>query len=335
MGRRDIYILVLGSIFLWGVLGFILPIASAAPYKVLVVMSYEKEYPWCGEIREGIDSVLAETSEITYFYMNTKTDLEGGPQKAKEAYALYQELQPDGLITADDNAQAMFVVPYLRDKVEKPVMFCGVNAAPEQYGYPASNVSGILERAHINESIILTQQLVPFSKTIGYILKDTPTAQGVIDQIERESPAYSAESLEIKLPKTMKEAVDMVKELKEHADILYMSNLQGLPDDNGMPLQEKEIIPVLVKIFGKPTIGDDAYRVRYGALCAVVKSGQEQGAKAAEMLLHAMQGTPVSEIPITQNKFGRRLININTMKSLNIKPKAAVIRGAELVNVEK
>ena len=46
--------------------------AASAKFKVLVVMSYEEDNPWVKEIREGIDSVLKESSEITYFYMNTK-----------------------------------------------------------------------------------------------------------------------------------------------------------------------------------------------------------------------------------------------------------------------
>ena len=69
----------------------------------------------------------------------------------------------------------------------------------------------------------------------------------------------------------------------------------------------------------------------YGTLCAVIQSGKEQGHTAAEMLLNAMKETPVADIPITRNKFGRRLINVDTMKALNIAPKPIVIRNAELV----
>ena len=140
---------------------------QAAEFKVLVVMSYEQMNPWCVEIKDGIDSALGNRCEVTYFYMDTKVNLEGGVQKAKEAYSLFKDLQPDGVITVDDNAQSMFVLQYLNDKAKTPVMFCGVNAEPEKYGYPASNVSGILERAHVNESIALAKQLVPSIKTIA------------------------------------------------------------------------------------------------------------------------------------------------------------------------
>ena len=43
-------------------------------------------------------------TELHYFYMDTKTDINGGPSRGKESFALVEELKPDGIITADDNA---------------------------------------------------------------------------------------------------------------------------------------------------------------------------------------------------------------------------------------
>jgi len=51
-------------------------------FNVLVVMSYEENNPWCMEIKEGIDSVLAASCDMKYVYMDTKKDPQGGPKKA-------------------------------------------------------------------------------------------------------------------------------------------------------------------------------------------------------------------------------------------------------------
>ena len=120
-------------------------------FKVLVVFSYEQDYLWEVEIREEIEKVFSPYADLTFFYMNTKVALENGSEKAVEAFSLYQQLQPDGVIAVDDNAQSLFVVPYLKNRVSTPVIFCGVNADPKAYGYPAENVSGILERYHFEE----------------------------------------------------------------------------------------------------------------------------------------------------------------------------------------
>jgi ABC-type uncharacterized transport system substrate-binding protein len=308
---------------------------QAAKFKVLVVMSYEKNNPWCLEIKEGIESALEDTSEITYIYMDTKINLEGGMQKAKEAYALYRKLQPDGVITADDNAQWLFVLPYLKDKVDTPVMFCGVNADAQNYGYPASNVSGILERAHIGESIAFVKQLVPSIKTVGFLAKYSPSGKALLQQVENESDTYPAKFITFKLPSTLKELVTAGEELKESSDVLFIESLEGIPDEAGHPLDMKEIMRITTTIFEKPIIGANQYHIKQGALCAVIKTGQEQGRTAAQMLLKAMRGTPVSEIPVTRNYKGRRVINVTVMEALGIEPKPIVLIGAKLVRTEK
>jgi len=329
------YRVLIGLMMVWNFMGMFVPAIEAASCKVLVVMSYEEINPWCIEIKEGIDSALANTCELTYFYMNTKVSLEGGKEKAKEAYSLFQELQPDGVITADDNAQWMFVLPYLKDKVNMPVMFCGVNAEAEKYGYPASNVSGTLERGHARESIAFAKQLLPSIKTVGFLAKESPSGRALLRQVKSESDTYPAKFITFELVKAVKELVAAGKKLKEQCDVIYMDSMEGIFDDKGKPLDNKEITNVLKKVFDKPIIGANYYHVKEGALCAVVKTGQEQGRTAAEMLLKAMQGTSVAEIPITRNYKGRRVINVTVMETLGIKPRPIVLLGAKLVRTEK
>ncbi|WP_186441320.1 ABC transporter substrate-binding protein [Desulfamplus magnetovallimortis] len=308
----------------------------AAPFKVLVVMSYEEEFPWCGEVREGIDAVLSQSGEIRYFYMNTKSDLAGGAKKAEEAYSVYLKLQADGVIAVDDNAQSMFVVPYLKDKVATPVMFCGVNAEPEKYGYPAVNVSGILERPHFGESFAFAQQLVPSIKNVGFIIKDSPTGQAHFSQIQREAGSYPVTLSGFMMPRTVAEIVSMTCELRETSDALLVAALAGVLDESGKPVSEKEGVKIALDIFGnKPVIGAESYTVNYGALCTVVRTGQEQGETSARMLLKAIKGTPLSLLPITQNYKGKRIINATVMKALGIKPRPEILRGAELVRTEE
>ena len=331
MLRNKRYYFAVGLAMAWSLFGGVVQAGDANLCKVLVVMSYEEDNPWCIEIREGIDSVLADTCKISYLYMDTKKNFKGGNRKAMEAYALYQDFQPDGVITADDNAQWMFVVPYLKDKVDTPVMFCGVNAEAEKYGFPASNVSGTLERGHIGASISFAKQLFPSLKTVGFIAKDSPSGKALLKQVKIESDTYPAQFITFKMPRTEKDLVAAGEELKKRCDVVFMDSINGIPDEKGKPLSIKEITDILTKVFGKPIIGANRYHVQQGALCAVVKTGQEQGRTAAEMLLKAMQGTPISEIQVTKNKIGKRMINVTVLKSLGIQPKRRALIGTELV----
>jgi ABC-type uncharacterized transport system substrate-binding protein len=323
------------SLVIIGLIGMIPQMSKAAGCKVLVVMSYHAEMDWVQMMSEGINATLAGECEVKYFYLDTRRDFDGGPAKAQEAYALYGEWQPDGVIAADDNAQEMFVVPYLKDQVSTPVMFCGVNADPAKYGYPASNVSGILERMHIKESIAFLQQLVPTIKTVGYLAGDNSTAHSDQQQVQAEADTYPVESLPFHFVDTLEGALAAAKELSTQCDAAYIEHLVGIKDQDGEPMDEEEVVPLLVEAFGKPTFSANVFMIEYGILCAVVKTGQEQGRTVSEMLLQAMQGTLVSDIPITQNQYGRRILNVTTLKALGIKPKPKAIRGVELVKTQE
>lgn len=307
---------------------------EAAQYKVLVVMSYEEDFLWCQEIKSGIDSILGVQNEVRYFYMDTKTHPEGGTQKAQEAYAVYQEFQPDGVIAVDDNAQSLFVVPYLKDKVTTPVMFTGVNAEPEKYGYPASNVSGIVEREHFKESFVLAQRLVPTAKTFAIVLPNDSTGKGILAQIENENDQYPLALTAAKIANTYEELLEIVEALTPTTDVLFYITFEGLPNRHGEAMLDEAILPAVAEKFGKPILTDARFRIMLGALCAVIKTEKELGTTASQMLLNAMQGTPVSEIPIAQNQFGRRIINVTVIKALGITPPPDVLRGAELVTTQ-
>ncbi len=305
--------------------------AGAAAYRVLVVMSYHETQPLEAEIRKGIESVLQDKAEFFYAYLDTKYNPHRGGEKAARAYALYRELRPDGVIAADDDAQALFVVPYLRNRVTTPVMFCGVNAEPERYGYPARNVSGILERSHISESIAFLQQLVPSVKRIAFMAPDDTMGRIYKRQVEKEARSYSATSLPVRLVKTLDEATSTTQELRQQSDALLLLSMASIRDAAHNHPDDRQIFSTLSRQYGKPVIGTTDYTIRHGLLCAVVNSGREQGATAARMLLRAMGGTSVSRIPLTSNYEGKRMINVTVMKSLGIRPRPIALRGVELV----
>ena len=310
---------------------FNLTVIEAAAYRILVVMSYEAENPWCIQIKEGIDSVLAAGSDIKYFYMDTKKSFKGGALKAKEAYAIYRQFRPDGVIAADDNAQSLFVVPFLKNKVKTPVMFCAVNAEPATYGYPASNVSGILERNFISESIAFAKQLSPSIKTVGFLTKDSPSGRAIQKQVESESDTYVLQYTGFKSVKTLKETYAALDAVKVTSDALFIAATNGILDGDGRALDNAQVTRIVAKYYGKPLIGANDFHVKFGVLCAVVKSGNVQGRTSAEMLLKALNGMPVSKIPITVNRYGKRMLNVTVMKALGIRPKRRVLVGTELV----
>ncbi|HOP39946.1 MAG TPA: ABC transporter substrate binding protein [Geobacteraceae bacterium] len=308
---------------------------AAGRYKILVVMSYHQEMPWEREIRKGIEKTLGTSCETRFYYLNAKNYFSGGRASAREAWRICRDFHPDGIIAADDDAQSLFVLPYLKDKVRTPVVFCGINSDAATYGYPASNVTGILERAHFRESISFLQQLEPGIKSFGFMTCMNSTGRGYAEQIQRESASYPMVAYSIKFVENLDEAVVVAADWKNRHDALFLIAMEGLRSHDGKPLAEKESFSIISRAFGKPVLGINEFNVREGLLCTVAKTGEEQGATAASMLLKVLGGAPVSSLPVTRNMHGKRILNISVMKSLGISPPPVFLVGTELVQTEK
>ncbi len=311
------------------------PVLAEERYKVLVVFSYEQDYLWESEIREEIEKILSPFADLSFFYMNTKIALEKGSDKAAEAFALYQKIQPDGVIVGDDNAQSLFVVPYLKNRVSTPVIFCGVNAEPEAYGYPANNVSGILERYHFEEGLSLNRQIVGKTETFAIMVNESPLADLIDRQLTAERDELSAKLIAFLRPKTLTQAVNMAQNIRDKVDLLMLMTLKGIVDNEGRPVNDGESLPAVVEAFNKPITATADFVVQYGALSGVLASGQEQGQQAATMLLSAMRGVPMDQLSVTRNYRGKRIINVSAAKKLGIVLNPMVLRGAKLVRSEK
>jgi len=305
--------------------------AAATPFKVLVVMSYEENNPWVREIREGIDGVLASQAQITYFHMNTKVDPRGGPRRGEEAAAVFASLKPDGVITVDDDAQSMFVVPFLKDRTTVPVMFNGVNAQPSRYGFPNAHVSGVLERAHVRESLAFVKQLVPSVQSACFMTNDVPPGHALRAQVESERADYPLRAGPFHHVATTAELARVTRELPRSCDVLFVDSLEGITDDSKAPLNHAQVMKLIRAQFKGPILAGNRYQVEQGAWAAVVKTGQEQGDTSARMLLEAMQGKPVSAIPVARNVRGQRIINVSAMEAHGVALRPLDIRGATLV----
>ena len=308
------------------------PAQSPRPI-VLVVMSYHEDFAWSREIKQGIDEVLLESCNLVFAYLDTKLHPENGEANARQVLALYERLAPDGVIAADDNAQSLFVVPYLKDATTTPVVFCGVNAQPEAYGYPASNVTGVLERFLVCDSLALLKELAPDVTRVAFLMRgDMTTTTLLYAQIGADMPGCDATAVAYAQPETLEQAEAEAKRLAEESDALFLEHVEGLPDHNGDPLPNAEAVSAILAAYGpKPTVCGADFTVQDGVLCAVVDSGRTQGAMAASMLLRILGGAAVADLPVTRNTQGLRLVNARTLEALGLTaaPGADVeLRGA-------
>jgi ABC-type uncharacterized transport system substrate-binding protein len=285
-------------------------------------------------LNEGIEEVLGAECTLTYVYLDILRDPQGVEAKAQEALQQYQTLQPDGVIAIGENAQTSFVVPHLQDKVDTPVMYSAI-FFPEVYGYPSSNVSGISLHVPVEDAIVFVQQLVPEVNTVCFLSSDEPAGHDSIQQILNEKDTYPVASLEPVVITTPEEAVEQAAALKDQCDALHIGPISGAVGTTSGPLSsEKLLFAAIREAFGKATFSNLTHYVEAGLLCGVKEFPQEQGQVAAEMLQKAMSGTPVSELSITENQFGQRILNKTVLKEMGLMPSRQVLTGVEIIETK-
>lgn len=293
--------------------------SSLVGKKVLYVASYENTYEWSAGITRAIDEEFANTGvQLRHFYMDTKNHPAESEKQAAalKAKALIEEFKPDVVITSDDDAAKYLIVPYYKDS-QLPFVFCGVNWEASQYGFPASNVTGMLE---VDLADKLIKQLRDYARgdRVGFLALDGLS--------ERKEATYYKSHLQLNLQhsyfvKTIPEFEQAFIRAQSEVDMLIIANLKGVHGfelDKAIGFIENHVrIPVGI------TLHQSLARL---SLLGMVKLPSEQGKWAAQTALKILNGASPSDFPITQNKEGKLILNAWMALQLGVKFKPALLK---------
>ncbi len=291
--------------------------------KILWVDSYHQGYEWSDGIEAGIRSALEGSDvELKIFRMDTKRNpdpafCQSAGQQAKQEIEAFQ---PDVVIATDDNAQKCLVVPYLKGS-NLPVVFAGVNWSAEPYGYPASNVTGMIEVDLVEQAIALVQ---PYAKgtRVGYFAIDTETERKIAAIYNQR---FFNQAMNEYWPASQQEFRELFIAAQDENDILLVINNSGASDWDEETM--KRFMATQTRI---PTISVNTWMAPY-VLVDLAKFPDEQGEWAAQIALRILSGTPVSSIPLAENKRGRLFINASIADTLGIVFPPSVLKNAEIV----
>jgi ABC-type uncharacterized transport system substrate-binding protein len=289
---------------------------DAATSRVLVVHSYHDDYEWTQSVQEGLELGFKDKPvTMKVFYMDTKRnpsqkEIQQAGQKATQ---IEKDWNPDIVLASDDNAQKYFAQKLAGTHNAPAVVFCGVNADPEDYGYPAENVTGVLERPHIKESLTLLLRICPNVKNIAVLTDDSKTSSEHIKQMKSlDLPIKVAKYYQ---PSTLEEWKTALAEIQKDNNAIALYSWHTVKDNNGHVVNPHKIIKWTQENNSLPSTGFMAYN---NTLCCVSHSGTEQGYAASQMTLQIMQGAKPKDIPIKVNLRGQVLFNLDIAEKLNI-----------------
>ncbi len=318
---------IVGVLLLVSVLG-----CAKAGKKVLLVFSYHPEYPLVVEETRGVKDALKDKGiEIREFYLDTKrkTSPEWKKKVAEDAVNKIGEFKPDLVIVFDDNACELVAMKYAGKTL--PFVFCGMNGDPEDYGFPTENITGVIERALIKESIELLNRLVPDVKKAAIITDNSPSSHGFVARIKKAPlpveihEAYSTNDFDAWKAK--------VKELQPEVDAIGLFVYHTIKEKGGeVSLPPDDVLSWTLKNSRLPEFAFFDFTVKGGALCGVTLSGYEQGKAAAEIALTILAGATPVNIPIKYPEKGNPMVNEKRAAELNIKIPEDVLKEVAIIH---
>ncbi len=290
---------------------------------VVFVNSYHKGYAWSDGIQQKALEVLQDAGVQTeIFYLDSKRckaakQIRNVSRRVAEKIA---KMQPDVIITADDNAQKHLVVPYLKH-LGVPIVYCGVNFDGSEYGYPNEFATGMLEHSMITQ---LKDNLLRLSKGERLCaLADDAFSEH--KYLKRSNERYFNDKLQLYFAKDFKTFKEMFLQAQSDCDALMIINQGSIMD-----WDEEEAVRFMLDHVKIPT-GTTAKHLARLNMLVMAKAPEEHGEWAAKTALHILAGESPGDIPETSNQQARIIINLEMAKAAGIVIPVDLLRAANEV----
>lgn len=307
--------------------------------KVLVVHSYHAGFEWVDHINQGIEKAMpAEQYQITTIYMDTKrqTSEAWKSQAGLQAFKAVKTVAPDIIIAADDNAQKHFAMTQSKLPNSPPIVFCGVNAPPSEYGYPNKNVTGILERPHLSSTLRLAHALDNRIKRITVIADDSFTTQ----QAFRIYKKIKLKKMFIQYKKAanLSQWQTAIKRANVESDAIVVFTYHALKktslEKTSMP--PSEVMQWTVQNSKIPILGIYPVTITDGAVLGIGASAIEHGYLAAMTAKDILRsGRPAADYQINTAVEGMIMFNLQSARKFKIKIPAHMLKMAKFIVTSK
>lgn len=334
--KRMIAIGIGVGICLVAVAGLLEVTSGATPkYKILHIMSYHTPWKWTDDQFDGFKYALRGLDiEYKVFQMDTKrrSSEEWKEKVGQEARDLIDTWKPDLVYTTDDNAQE-YVTKYYVNK-DIPFVFSGVNGDPAEYGFVGStNITGVLEREHIVQTIRLLKEIVPNVKKIAVVVDDGITWGGVIQRMKAVvSQLPDIEVISWDVIHTFEAYKQKVKEYQTTADAIALIGIFTFKDENGDNVLYQEVLKWTAENSNLPDFAFWKDRIYHGTLSTVTVSGYEQGLAAGKIAKGILvEGRSPSSYPMEPTVKGEPVISLARANKLGISIDSGILLTAEVV----
>jgi len=315
----------LAMVFLVATSGMQFALADDALPRCLFVSSYHQGYAWSDGVQEGVESVLEGRCELRQFDMDTKRRKSEADKRAAalDAKGLIDSWKPDVVIAADDNASRYLIKPYFRG-ADLPFVFCGVNWSVDEYEYPYSNVTGMIEVAPLVPMLDKAVELSGSEKPFHYIGANTATERKNLARFEKAAKKLGLK-IESRLVNSLSEWLDAYEAAQEGA-FIAVGSYAGIAD------WDIEAASRAIATRSRVLSVTNHHWMMGVSMLGFTKIPSEHGAWAAEAALTILDGVKPTEIPIIANRKWDLWVNKDLLSQTGLQLPPALSAKAKRFN---
>jgi ABC-type uncharacterized transport system substrate-binding protein len=292
-------------------LGSFTPNAYSAS-KCLYISSYHQGYAWSDGVEQGLRNKLDGHCEIRQFNMDSKRNKNTDYIQKKAATVRRQidDWQPDVVITSDDNAAKYVIQQFYKDS-KIPFVFCGVNWTVKEYGFPYSNVTGIVEVAPLKVMLSNALKYSNNARRAVYIGANTLTEKKNLKRIQKTSQKLGIE-LEGILVSNMTDWKQAYIDAQQ-SGFVVLGNHSGIDDWQPTEIEEFAIEKA------QRLVVTSHHRMMPFSSIGFTKIVHEQGDWAAQAAIEILNGKSPADIPIVANRQWDLWVNNTHLEKIGIK----------------
>jgi two-component sensor histidine kinase/ABC-type uncharacterized transport system substrate-binding protein len=280
---------------------------QSRPYRILILHSYQTDYPWVLAVQEGIINALRAADinkfEIKTEYLDSKRNWNSGKELLAFEYLKkkYDRYPFDGVITSDNDAYDL--MRRFGNDLFGPVpwVFCGVNDPDqEELNQLKGRATGVIEYVNYEKTIRFITSVIPKLQKL-YIVADE-TSTGIKNKREVQwvlQSLFPSIVYEVIQPCSYTEILAYISRLSPQDAILLLAYSL---DSEGTYFPYQRIVKEIASSSPCPVFGVWDFNLGHGIVGGAITSGFIQGQEAGKMMLDILNGQRIGQISVKELK---------------------------------
>ncbi|MFZ5428355.1 MAG: ABC transporter substrate binding protein [Thermodesulfobacteriota bacterium] len=196
-----------------------------------------------------------------------------------------------------------------------PVVYCGIGFPPPAWVSGMENVTGVVERLALGETLEAAMRLVPRAKKVLVLETSAPYFTVLRAQLERELKPFEGR---IGIQRFQDQDIHAVEKRLSTLDKDWIVLAVGRPELNGIALTSASASQRISSASPVPVFATWQTWVGHGAVGGRVMSSEEQGFKAGKMTMAILGGSEAKGLPAVREDTGTYLFDHLALKRFNI-----------------